>query len=915
MKTTARQWLLVALVAALITAERSSAQPPTTATAVKANELWSSPYFVTGKGVSIGVFEAGGKPDILHHNLDNPSAAAIELMNPQAVLSEHATSVAGVIGAAANGNNAVLGVARGSVLYMYSHGSAETNLESFFKNFFTQWANNNMTKWRISNHSYGSNGHAGWDQNKSGQWFWYGVYGSQGEFGEGAEDAQFGWYGPLAQLVDQFTSIATTQILVFSAGNFNDFGPPGPTPYYRKDINGNWQLVPAPTTQPPANGGVDSVDCMEGFKTSKNAITVGSVKWVNNKWARGAFSSAGPTDDGRVKPDVMAYGGNVTVLTKTGTGTSNGTSLAAPAVSGVLAQLAELWQKRGNANPMLSSTARLLLCHTATDLGRLGPDYHFGWGLTNARAAANMIIARQETKGFALQERTMKNNVPDTIYIRAAEPEAGIRVTIAWIDKAATPIVTDFRGIPALNDRTPRLINDLDLRVYPVTGLIDDKVSSPKLPWKLDPTHPLAVATRGDNTVDNIEQVAFIGPSEFTATSKGVYMIVVRNDKDLATSTQTYSIAISGASEFFPAPRALAAKQVGTNGARVTWRKVPNAPAYDVEYRAVGEVAWKSKGSVGATPQADFTNFAARQWQARVRARHDGVIGAWSDPVSFIIGKPATPTGMSVSSITSTSALLKWNKVEGATGYRVAYAPVISGGAELLIDEFIEKTTTDTKLTINNLPPDEYVLWYVQALAAPEGKSDWPEGNIFVTSINCSSYEPGNDDYADARPVRIDEYFRGTICKNDQTDFFLIDPRESIDDEAIRVHFDPYSRPYTVRLWRLDKQQGGFTYSIVPNTSATLSPTEERTITHNGADFYRYVYWIEVKSSNPATIYNDDYSYLFWIETKATSFKAEHSPDDAPGLSRRSDDQPGEGGSLINGASLRSAVNTMAAGR
>jgi|GEM_PF-3195116 len=915
MKTASRlqrplPWLFTLVLAArMIAADRLGAQM-TPAEAVGGKALWGDPYYVTGNGIGIGVFEAGGRPNFAHPRLKTGTGAATLVSKTQdALLRDHACGVVGIIGANAGGGAATTGIARGSTLYLYSHTSAESNLESFFNNFFRDWVKNDSTLWHISNHSYGTDNRAGWDST-NGMWYWYGLYGTQGKYGEGSEDPQFGWYGPLAQAVDAFTSLATTQILVFSAGNFNSDGPsPGTTTYRRKDINGNWQTVNSPVNMPPRNGGADSLDCLEGFKTAKNAIMVGSLNYNSGTktWRRSSFSSAGPTDDGRIKPDVMAYGGSITALRITGTAIGSGTSYAAPAVSAVLAQLAELWKGHGNPQPMLSSTARVLLCHTAKELGRPGPDYHFGWGLVDGAKAGDMILARENSNGFLLQERTLKNNVPDTIYIKA-KADASVKVTIAWTDRAATPLPTSNFGVPPLNDRTSRLVNDLDLRIHPVTGVLDDKVTSPRMPWRLNPNKPLQNAVRDDNTVDNIEQVTTTAPSVLNSTTKGVFLIVVKNDKSLATSSQVYSIAISGADEYFPAPRQLAAQQTAGTSSRVTWRKVANAANYDVEYRAVGTVQWKSKGSV-TLAQADFTNFAAGGWQVRVRARRGSVVGMWSDPASFIVGQPPVPAGLSATFVTSSTALLQWNKVEGATGYRVAYAPVRGDGSTLLIDDFIYKTTTEPKFNVGTLPADEYILWYVQTLAAPNG-SEWAEGDMFATTLNCTSYEPDNNDYPEARQARIGEYFRGLICKNDEVDLFRIDPSESYEDGAIRVHFDPHSRPYTVRLWRLDKQQGGFTYSIVPNTSATLSPTQERVITHNDLDFYRYDYWVAVSSTNPATVYNESEYYGFWIETKVTKFPAGQEPAGMPGMTSR-DTAP----SATDGDLLQRMVAGMAVGK
>src|SRR5690606_15819024 len=91
----------------------------------------------------------------------------------------------------------------------------------------------------------------------------------------------------------------------------------------------------------------------------------------------------------------------------------------------------------------------------------------------------------------------LNNGETKTIQVTAnGEP---LKVSIAWLDPAGTPLPQ-----VVLNDRTPMLINDLDLRV--VSG------SNTYFPWKLNPDDPSAAATQEDNTVDNLEQVWIENP-------------------------------------------------------------------------------------------------------------------------------------------------------------------------------------------------------------------------------------------------------------------------------------------------------------------------------------------------------------------------------------------------------------------
>ena len=106
------------------------------------------------------------------------------------------------------------------------------------------------------------------------------------------------------------------------------------------------------------------------------------------------FSSRGPTADGRVKPDLVAPGGAILMAdVRRGSYVRNrGTSFAAPLVSGVCALLLQI-------DPQLDPPSiRERLKSTATDLGPVGPDTLYGWGLVNALAATGVSVP--EVSGF-----------------------------------------------------------------------------------------------------------------------------------------------------------------------------------------------------------------------------------------------------------------------------------------------------------------------------------------------------------------------------------------------------------------------------------------------------------------------------------------------------------------------------------
>lgn len=107
-------------------------------------------------------------------------------------------------------------------------------------------------------------------------------------------------------------------------------------------------------------------------------IAVGAVRFDEK---RAAFSSLGPTADGRIKPDLMAPGDEVVTAGNVGTklGGSSGTSLASPMLAGALASL---W----SAFPDRTAREVLEVVYASADQV-IAPDNERGYGLPNMTLA------------------------------------------------------------------------------------------------------------------------------------------------------------------------------------------------------------------------------------------------------------------------------------------------------------------------------------------------------------------------------------------------------------------------------------------------------------------------------------------------------------------------------------------------
>ncbi len=269
----------------------------------------------------------------------------------------------------------------------------------------------------------------------------------------------------------------------------------------------------------------------------KNALVVGSYYVGDERLSH--FSSLGPTTDGRLKPDVVAPGSQIWSSgycaggpeeagsycpENPPTGKSwplrqlyameSGTSLAAPATTGVLAlvlqEYATTYQVDIDHNPPLPSTLRAILVQTARDLvsgtpsgypwffmypwfydyepwfyndeelpvtAFVGPDFATGYGLINAKAATDLVRSRrivEDTIPAECATRTYNFFVPGLLQVPqapiAALSRGSVKVTLAWDDLA---------GDPADAPSEPKLINDLDV-------VLVDPLGNKHYPWQLN---------------------------------------------------------------------------------------------------------------------------------------------------------------------------------------------------------------------------------------------------------------------------------------------------------------------------------------------------------------------------------------------------------------------------------------------
>lgn len=480
------------------------------------DKVWpggSAGLSLAGSGMMLGEWD-GGAVRLTHQEF--PSGAVTQV-DGSTTASDHATHVAGTMVARGIQANAK-GMAYQATLAAYDWTNDETEM-------MAAGANGML----VSNHSYGLVTGFAWG-NWSGTtgWHWTSEPGD-------TEDRNFGRYSDQAQEWDAIANNRPNYLIVKAAGNDRGDGPTPGASYFHQIWNGSAWVWQATTMARQLDGGPTGYDCISHAAVAKNVLTVGAVNGIAGGYSSAgqvvmsSFSGWGPTDDGRIKPDIVGKGVSVyspiTGTNNSSYDTYNGTSMASPNVSGGLILLQQHYKNLNSNQTMNASTLKALVLHTADEAGlHPGPDYVHGWGLMNVKKATD-VIGNVGGK-HAMVATTLSNSQTYTYQVNSNGTEP-LRATIVWNDPAGV--------VPAyvLNGTTPALVRDLDVRIIRNS---DNAIFNP---WVLNPANRTAAATTGDNVRDNVEQVLLANPVA------GTYTVRVTHKGTLATP-QAFSLIVSG---------------------------------------------------------------------------------------------------------------------------------------------------------------------------------------------------------------------------------------------------------------------------------------------------------------------------------------------------------------------------------
>lgn len=351
------------------------------------------------------------------------------------------------------------------------------------------------------------------------------------------------------------------------------------------------------------------------FKMAKNIITVGATDSFN---IVAALSSKGPAFDGRVKPELVAFG-------------EDGSSGAAALTSGTVALIQHAYKTTHNILPS-AALVKAALLNSADDIGEKHIDFISGYGSLNAYGAINTI---KENRFF---ENAIVQNEIKTFPIVVPSNIAQLKVTITWTDTAAVV------------NASKALVNDVDaLLLFPATN-------ESWQPWVLssypDKDSLLLPAMRRSDTLNSAEQITIDNPQA------GNYLLQIKGNKIQTVSPQLFAIAYQ-----FDTANSFRWTYPGSNDVLVASGN--NIIRWQTNIQGNGSLEFSTNGSQWQTINASV-NLSSQyfKWNlpdtiatAFLRMNFSSLPAIVSD--NFVISKPIS---LNIGFNCADSFLLYWNK-------------------------------------------------------------------------------------------------------------------------------------------------------------------------------------------------------------------------------------------------------------
>ncbi len=271
------------------------------------------------------------------------------------------------------------------------------------------------------------------------------------------------------------------------------------------------------------------------------------------------------------------------------------------------------------------------------------------------------------------------------------------------------------------------------------------------------------------------------------------------------------------------APAGLSATAITASGATLNWSAASGAVNYTVEYKLSSASTWIVAASATTALSVNLTGLAASSvYDWRVKTNCSSATSGYAQSQFTTTSATAcnTPTGLSTTAITTTSATANWVAVSGALNYTVEYK--LSTASTWTV---VAAATTATAQSITGLTAGTTYNWRVSANCS-SASSTTAQATFTTTSLGCAStYDnASNGTVAGAPLIPFNTNITGLISPTNDNDYykFVITTGGTATITLTTLPFD-----YDIRLY----SSNGTTQLAISQNGSTTSETITRTYT------------------------------------------------------------------------------------
>lgn len=250
------------------------------------------------------------------------------------------------------------------------------------------------------------------------------------------------------------------------------------------------------------------------------------------------------------------------------------------------------------------------------------------------------------------------------------------------------------------------------------------------------PSGTITYTTRASTTVSGSGETTFYASTESASlllTGTNVIAVEVHQVNPSGPDV-SFDLFLNGTQTATCAtPTGLSATSITSNSATLNWAAVTGAVSYNIQYRIVGTSTWTTTTST-TNSKAISSLSPASNYEFQVQTVCSGSSSAFSASSTFTtlsVVTCNTPTGLSATTITSSSATLNWAAVAGAVSYNIHYRKVGT-------PTWTSTTSATNSKAISSLTPASVYEFQVQTVCS--GSS-----SAFSASANFTTLALGTD--------------------------------------------------------------------------------------------------------------------------------------------------------------------------